>query len=374
MMQVSPIPSERGKRMFEKGVAIVYVSGKASETALKIKDTLTKAKIKSIVFAPQKYAEEGTLAISGEFREFIREIFSKFDAIVAVMASGIIIRAVGPLLKSKISDPAIVCVDVAGRFAVSLVSGHYGGANHLAKLIADGINATAVVTTASDALGKKSVEELARSLHCKIVNPENLKAVNAILVDGGKIALIFVGDDGKVPLRVFGYKTKTVEQLDQAVEFLKDFDGGVIVLREPLVVSFPKPVVVLKPKTVTVGVGARKKVDEKEVLKAVKLALKRVNMPLSVVKKMATVDVKRFSHGIINAAGRLGLELQFFSLETLRSFSHEDLSPDSEIVKKKMGVGGVCERAALLAVGGKARLILKKMKVNGVTVAVAEEE
>ncbi|MGB9854214.1 MAG: cobalt-precorrin 5A hydrolase [Candidatus Bathyarchaeales archaeon] len=361
--------------MFEKGVAIVYVSGKAAETARKIKDALTKAEIKSTVFTPGKCAEADAFAIKGEFRDFIRKIFGKFDAIVAVMASGIIIRAVAPLLKSKISDPAIVCVDVAGRFAVSLVSGHYGGANHLARLIADGINATAVVTTASEALGKKSIEELARRLHCKIVNSEGLKAVNAILVDGGEIALVFVGDYGKVPSRVFDFKVKAVKQLDQAVEFLKDFDGGIMVSRDLVATaSFPKPVVVLKPKTVTVGVGARRNVDDKEVLKAVKLALKRAHVPLSIVNEMATVDIKQSSQGLINAAGRLGLELKFFSLETLKGFSHEDLSPDSEVVKKKLGVGGVCERAALLAVGGKARLILKKMKVNGVTVAVAEEE
>ena len=376
MMQVSPIPSERGKEMFERGVAIVYVSGKAAETALKVKDALAKAYVKTSVFAPKKYGREGTFAIRGDFREFIREIFSRFDAIVAVMASGIIIRAAGPLLKNKFSDPAIVCVDVAGRFAVSLVSGHYGGANHLARLIADGIGATAVVTTASDVLGKKSVEELARILHCKIVNHESLTAVNAILVDGGKIALVLVGNyGGKVPSRVFGYRVKTVKQLDHAIKLLKDFDGGIIVSRDSMTaVSFPKPVVVLKPKTVTVGVGARKDVGEEEVVRAVKLALKQVNVPLNAVEKMATVEVKRRSLGIINAAGKLGLKLQFFSLESLRKFSHEDLSPDSEIVKKKIGVGGVCERAALLAVGGKAILILKKMKMNGVTVAVAEEE
>ncbi len=375
MMRVSPIPLERGQRMFEKGVAIVYVSGKAAETARKIKDALTMAGIKTTVFAPKKYANKDVSAIEGTFKEFIREIFSKFDAIVGVMASGIIIRAVGPLLKSKMADPAIVCVDVAGRFAVSLVSGHYGGANHLTRLIAKGINATAVITTASEVLGKKSVEELARSLHCKIMNPENLKAVNAIIVEGGEIALLFVGDYRRVPSRVFSYKAEIVEHVEQAVEFLKGFDGGIIVSKAPTATaSFPKPVVILKPKTVTVGIGARKNVDEKDVLKAVKLALKRAHVPLSVAAKMATVDVKRSSHALANVAERLGLELQFFSLETLRGFSHEDLSPDSEIVKKTLGVGGVCERAALLAVGGKARLILKKMKVDGVTVAVAEEE
>jgi cobalt-precorrin 5A hydrolase len=361
--------------MFERGIAIVYISGKAAETAIKVKDVIAEAGIKTSVFTLMKYAGKGTFAIKGKFRDFIREIFSKFDAIVAVMASGVIVRAVGPHLKSKFSDPAIVCVDVAGRFAVSLVSGHYGGANHLARMIAKGIGAIPVITTASDALGRRSVEGLARSLHCKIVNPESLTAINATLVEGGKIALVFVGDYGKVPSRDFGYKVKVVKQLDQAMKFLRDFDGGVIVSRDSVAsVRFPKPVMVLKPKTVAVGVGARKGSDEREILRAVKLALRRARIPICAVEKMATVEVKRHSHGIINAAEKLGLKLEFLSLESLRSFSHESLSPDSEIVKRNIGVGGVCERAALLAAGGKARLILKKIKMNGVTVAVAEEE
>lgn len=360
--------------MFEKGVAIVYVTEKAARTAFKVRDALKKSKINCSVFAPKKYASKGTIAIRAVFKDFIREIFNKVDAIVAVMATGIIIRAVAPFLKSKLSDPAVVSVDVAGRFVVSLISGHFGGANYLTKLIADEIGAIAVITTASDALGKKSVEELARSLHCKIENPENLAQINSLIVNEGKIALIFVGKAGKLP-KFFGYEVKAVKQPDQAMEILKGFDGGIIVAKERMPAeNFSKPFVFLKPKTVAIGVGARKDVSKEEVLMAVKLALKRAKVPLMAVEKVATVEVKRSSSGIIGAAKELGLKLQFISVESLRYFTHEDLSPDSKIVKEKIGVGGVCERAALIAAGGKARLILKKMKVKRVTVAIAEGE
>jgi cobalamin biosynthesis protein CbiG len=77
---------------------------------------------------------------------------------------------------------------------------------------------------------------------------------------------------------------------------------------------------------------------------------------------------------MIKASETLGLTLEFFDVETLRAFKHGDLSPDSEIVKRNIGIGGVCERAALIAAGKNPRLILKKTIRNGVTVAVAEGE
>ncbi|MEM2108129.1 MAG: cobalamin biosynthesis protein, partial [Candidatus Bathyarchaeia archaeon] len=70
----------------------------------------------------------------------------------------------------------------------------------------------------------------------------------------------------------------------------------------------------------------------------------------------------------------LGLPITFLEVDTLRAFKHDDLSPDSPIVEQNIGVGGVCERAALIEAGAKARLILKKIKLNGVTVAIAEGE
>ena len=122
------------------------------------------------------------------------------------------------------------------------------------------------------------------------------------------------------------------------------------------------------------GLGARKSVAEDVMLEAVKAALAKVNVPLERVDHLATVSIKKDSESMIKAAEKLGLKLEFLDIDALRVFKHGDLSPDSEIVKRNIGVGGVCERAALMMAGEKPRLILKKMKQNGVTVAIAEGE
>jgi len=380
-MQASRMGLEEAKVMFERGVAIIYVIRKAKKTALKVKEALEKAKIDCKVFAPEKIASNGVLALKPTFRKGVEEIFYSYDAIVAVMAAGIIIRAVAPLLKSKFTDPAVVCVDVAGRFAVSLISGHCGGANHLAKLIADGMGAVAVITTASEAVGKSSVEEIAEKLHCKILNPEALKEINSLIINDGKIALILVGWAKAFSSTIYGRRLLTAENLEKALKMLESFDGGILIIRNAeesealkAVKHFSKPVALFSPKRIAVGVGARKNVDGKDVHGAIVRALRAVGVPLFSVNVIATVDVKRSSPGILSAAHELGLPLHFVSVEELRSFSHKDLSPDSELVQEKIGVGGVCERAALMALGGRGRLILKKMKMKGVTVAVAEAE
>lgn len=366
--------------MFERGVAVIYVTASGSVTAHRIEKALKSAGISCEIFAPEKYAGEGEKAMQMHFSEEIKHIFGSFDAIVGVMAAGILIRAVAPLLGGKLIDPAVVCVDISGRFSVSLLSGHYGGANYLAKLIADGIGATAVITTASEAVGKKSVEEVARSLHCRIANPKSLVDVNALIVNGREIAVVFAGFSSlKVPGSVCGYEVRVAENLGRALEALNEPDGGILVTREgsealKVLKDFPKPVAVLEPKAIVVGIGAMKEASAEEISEAVNRALEMAGVPLAFVLKLATADIKRDSDGIAGAGHRLSLPIQFISLDALREFSHRDLSPDAEAVRRRLGVGGVCERAALIAAGGKARLILRKVKFGKVTVAVAEAE
>ncbi|MBW6509777.1 MAG: cobalamin biosynthesis protein [Desulfuromonadales bacterium] len=71
--------------------------------------------------------------------------------IVAVMAQGIVTRMIAPHLQSKYQDPAVVTCDEVGRFAISTLSGHEGGANHLAHAVASITGATPVITTATEA-------------------------------------------------------------------------------------------------------------------------------------------------------------------------------------------------------------------------------
>lgn len=361
--------------MFFKGIAIIAITKNGVETALKIKDALTKQDQQSKVFAPKKYNQSGIIPLDKKLDEFIKDNYSKVDAIIGVMASGIIIRAVAPCLQNKLVDPAVIGVDVSGCFVISLLSGHYGGANELTRLIAEGIGATPVITTASDVMGKQSVDELARLLHLKIMNPTSLVAVNAAIVNNEKVVLITLGSIKVALTPVAGLYVKQVKTEDEATKIMNNYDAGAIITCLPLLQNkFTKPVTLLKPLIVAIGLGARKDVSEEAIIDAINKALMKIGIPLERVDRLATVSIKKESQSMINASERLGLKLEFFDVDILREFKHADLSADSEIVKRNIGIGGVCERAALLAAGEKPRLILKKAILSGVTVAVAEGE
>ena len=362
-------------KMFDRGIAVIAITRRGVETALRIKTALENLNFPCSVFAPEKYHQTGIVPLDKKLDEFIKEIYRKVDAIVAVMATGIIIRAVAPHLESKLVDPAVLGIDASGQFVISLLSGHYGRANELTRLLAKGIGAVPVITTASDVMGKQSVEELALNLHLSIENPESLAAVNSVLVNGGRLVLVLVGDVKIPENKISGYEIKRADSGKQAIKIVNSFDAGAIITRETVPKDkLTKPVTILKPKTVIIGLGARKSVSEDEVVEAVKHALACANMPLERVDRLATVSVKKSSPSIINAAKRLSLPINFLDVETLRAFKHSDLSPDSKLVEQKIGVGGVCERAALIEAGKNAKLILKKIKLNGVTVAIAEGE
>ncbi|MCW4007832.1 MAG: cobalamin biosynthesis protein [Candidatus Bathyarchaeota archaeon] len=361
--------------MFEKGIAVIAITRRGVETALKIKAALDTLGFPCKVFAPEKYRQTGIFSLDKKLDEFVKEIYRKVDAIIAVMAAGIIIRAVASHLESKLVDPAVLCVDVSGRFVISLLSGHYGRANELARLLAEGIDAVPVITTASDVMGKQSIEELALTLHLSIENPESLVAVNSALVNDGRLVLVLVGDVKIPESSIFPYEIKKVDTVEKAIELVNSYDAGAIITRENVPKAhLTKPATVLRPRMVVVGLGARQNVSESEVIDAVKYALARVDIPLKRVDRLATVSIKKDSPAIVNAAEKLGLPITFLEVEVLRAFKHEDLSPDSPVVEQNIGVGGVCERAALIEAGAKAKLILKKIKLNGVTVAIAEGE
>ena len=361
--------------MYAKGIAVVAITRRGVETALKIKEALDKAGLNSTVYAPKKYSQIGVVILEKKLADFIKDTYSSMDALVAVMATGIVIRAVAPLLESKLTDPAVVGVDATGKFAISLLSGHYGGANEIAKTIAKGIGATPVITTASDVTGKMSVDEIAKNLHLTIQNPESLVAVNAAIVNGDRLIVVLTGNV-KIPTNEIScFEIKKAENGVQALEIVNNYDAGVIITSQPLsIAKFVKPFTILKTKSVVVGLGARKDSTADSIIEAVDTALERIHVPLERVNSFATVDIKKTSKPMVEAVERLGAPLEFLSVDALRSLNHQDLSPDSAMVQEKIGVGGVCERASLLIAGKNSKLLLKKVKLNGVTVAVAEGE
>lgn len=378
MIPSLPQASVRAKsEMYSRGIAVVAITRRGVETALKIKEALDKAGLSSKVYAPEKFRQSSVFPLDGKIADFVKESYSSIDALVGVMAAGIIIRSVAPFLESKLTDPAVIAVDASGKFVISLLSGHFGGANDLTRTIAQGIGGKAVITTASDATGKQSVDELARNLHLNIENPRSLIAVNSAIVNDERLVVVLVGDV-EVSLDQLGcYEVKRAKTASEALDIVNNYDAGVLVTSGQMpsnvvqIDEATKPFTILKTKRIVVGLGARKDSSVQSILEAIDVALEKTHVPLASINSFATVDIKRDSPAMIKAAVQLKKTLEFLSVDELRSVSYSGLSPDSKLVQDKIGVGGVCERAAIFAAGKKPELILKKTKLNGVTVAVA---
>jgi cobalt-precorrin 5A hydrolase len=360
--------------MFDNGVAIVAITHRGVETARKIQKALDLAKLNSTLYAPKKYSQNGVVALDKKLADFTKDIYTRVDGIVAVMATGITIRAVAPLLDSKLTDPAVVGVDASGKFVISLLSGHLGGANDLTHIIAQGINAIPVITTASDILGKQSVDELAKNLHLKIENPDSLAAVNSAIVNGDRVVVVIVGD-AKIPSNAIGaYEVRTAQNGNEALDLINNFDAGIIIRREPLTVTkFTKPFTILKTRMVVVGVTAVKDATMDNIVQAVDVALEKVHVPLSRVHAIATVDAQEDSQSIADAAAKLHTQLEFLNTEKLPPVTDSDTS-QAAANQEKSSSGALSERAALFLAGPNAKLILKKTKLEGVTIAIAEAE
>jgi len=233
--------------LFERGIAIVTLTKWGVATSRRIAHLLEKSEIKYTIYASGSVRSDDVTSFSGNLSELFAKLFNEFDAIIAVMAVGIVVRSIAPLIANKTTDPAVLVVDDVGKYAISLLSGHFRGANRLAKMVAGEIGAIPVVTTATELLGKKSVEEIAEEHNLKIVNLESLTAVNSAIVNERRILFATIGS-AAWPEIGFG-PPRLVSSIDQLQDIMQGYDAGIVIA--PRVLSLEgltKSVVLLVPK------------------------------------------------------------------------------------------------------------------------------
>lgn len=258
------------------------------------------------------------------------ESFSQFDAIIAVMACGIAVRELSPLLQDKWTDPPVVVVDAGLQFAVALSGGHHG-ANYLAKCLAK-IGLQPIITTATEALDRHSVEGIANEMDCEIVNRASTRVVNSCSLNSDLPVI-----------EVHGPKVVVVDP-DVSVLQKKDADDA---------------------KGVIVGIGARLNVEPENVLTAIDQALAECTLTLSDVELFASAQIKEHEPGLIDAVKQLGSHLVFVPTQLINS-----IEPPSDSKATKLGLVGVCEPAAL-ALSREHKLIMRKKVYDNVTIAIA---
>jgi cobalt-precorrin 5A hydrolase len=296
-------------------------------------------------------------------KETVSTLFNEYDCWVAIMASGIMVRTICPLIQSKLSDPAVLVVSENKKHVVSLLSGHLGGANQFSIKIAGLIGAVPVITTATDLKGKLGIDTLAYQFWFQVEQPHLIKEVNQLIAEDVKVDLY-------IPTR---FKFLVNHPLITRSYHIQTWDESFLRVSLPHKDSSRKEsdkYLDLHPKRIVAGLGSKKGIAGDQVFFAIRSALQHLHLPLERLDALATADVKKDEKGILSAASQSGLPLEIVSLNEIAHFENVDCTP-SDLVHREFGVSGVSEPVSLIRAGKQSRLILKKTAYNGVTVAIA---
>lgn len=297
----------------------------------------------------------------------IAELWKTYDGLVLIMATGIVVRMIAPLLESKETDPAVVVMDDVGRFAIALLSGHLGGANELAGRCAFATGACAVITTATDANGLPSFDMLAKEQGWGIDDISRVKVLNSLLLDDEAIAAY--DQTGQALRWLHGQGNVTF--YGSIAEAADSGAGGFLFVTNQILPELisPENTLILRPRNLVLGIGCNRGTPVDEIDEFVTTHLKRLSLSPKSICCVASVAVKRDEAGMIEYAARCAVPLRCFEADELNGVIFP--SPPSEHALAAVGVAGVAEPAAILAAGG-GRLLLEKVKSANVTLAVAE--
>jgi cobalt-precorrin 5A hydrolase len=312
-------------------------------------------------------AGKGAVPFDGELQNLVSGLWHEVEGFVFIMATGIVVRVIAPHLQGKDRDPAVVVMDDGGKFAISLLSGHLGGANELAGKCAFLTGAREVITTATDANGLPSFDMLAKEEGWVIDDLARVKGLNALLLDNEDIAV--VDPTGRV--RPFFHGTGRLTFYDTFLDAFKGKAKGYLFVtnRHLPPQSRPDNLLLLRPKNLVLGIGCNSGTSAEEIEEVVCSNLKRMFLSIKSVRCIATATAKRGEKGLSEFAAKWGVGLEFFESQELNGVTAP--SPPSDHAMKAIGAAGVAEPAALLASKG-GILLLKKVKSGNVTLAIAE--
>ncbi|TVM32803.1 cobalt-precorrin 5A hydrolase [Oceanidesulfovibrio marinus] len=292
--------------------------------------------------------------------EALAQEFRASDGHVLICAAGIAVRLLAPLLVDKQHDPAVVVCDQAGRHAVSLVSGHLGGANALAREVAGVTGSEAVITTATDTAGLPAVDVLAAAAGLAITDIAGVRAVSAALLTGSRPQLY----DPENRLGLDADHGDFFERVDSP-EGLAAPAVAVDWRIQPTYAA--EGVLHLAPPVVCVGVGCRRGTMAQTLDAALQRFLTDNAIAPGAVRGLASIDAKADEAGIIETARRRDLS---FTTYPARELNRMTVPNPSKCVCRHMGVESVCEAAAKL-LANEGQLVAHKTVWNGVTLAAA---
>ena len=334
-------------------VRIVSYTARGRAAAKRAADVLLERGHECRTYALPKFAGESDEPLDVPAAEWAGEGFREADALVFCCAAGIAVRAVAPHVKDKRTDPAVVVLDENAAYAIPLLSGHLGGANDLARTLAEGLGAEAVITTATDLRDAFAVDVFAKKNDLFITDMALAKEVSAAVLAGMPVGFCSeLPAEDALPAGL----TEGPAELGIAVTAARE-------------APFARTLF-LVPRRYAAGVGCRRGKGAEELLAFTLRMLGESGVRPEELSCVASIDLKKDEPGLAALGEALGVPFLTFSAERLREVPGEFTR--SAFVLETAGVDCVCERAAAAACGG--RVVIRKKAEDGMTFALAKRE
>ncbi len=312
-----------------------------------------KAGSRHILFEEKPKSEELSLWIQKAFRERMPLIF--------ISAMGIAVRAIAPFVRDKTWDSPVIVLDETGKNVIPILSGHLGGANAIAKSLAEVLGADLVLTTATDLQGVFAVDVFAAENGFYIPDKEGIKEISSKLLKGEIVKMAPL-----VPVRILGDVPSNVEIIKKEQTTLRktQVDVWIDERKQDGFTLFPRKLVL--------GMGCKKGKTFEELLAFISSIYDPAYLREDLYA-IATVEAKENEVGLIKLARYFGGKFLTYSAVELESIEGE--FPASAFVEETVGVSNVCERAAIMGAGLHQReLELEKTTGNGMTLAAAKRK
>lgn len=342
--------------------AVVYsFSKRGAELSKRVSTILTGLGYDASAETLAKYAEEAGIGVMlPDYKTACQRAFAECGVIIFVGAAGIAVRTIAPYIKSKTTDPAVITIDEKANFVIPLLAGHIGGANEISRAVADKLQATACVTTATDVNGLFAVDEWAARNNMLIDSMHEAKSFAAALVDD---QVVGVYSDFEIEKAL----PKNLLLIDSSKSDLK---CGMAVT----VYDNKKPftnTVTLIPKVVHLGIGCRRNTPCEKIEQLVEQELQKLSIDKRSICSVSSIDLKKDETGLLEFAAKNDWPAKFYTAEELKNVAGDFAS--SAFVSSITGVDNVCERSAVLS-SEQGKVLLHKTSLNGVTLAIAVKE
>ena len=308
------------------------------------------------VYLPQNLSGPGESSFF-HLKDAVHQAWTAYTQLIFIAASGIVVRTIAPMLQGKDRDPAVVVLDQKGHFAVSLISGHLGGANDLAREVAALTQGEAVITTATDCQGLTAIDQIARNLDMLPEPVTAIQRINTALLENRQVHILDPEDrlgwgdslpSGYVPVK-------------------NSADSGPLVEVSWQADSFSRADLILHPRCLVAGMGCNTLTSSREILELIHSVFAQNNLAMASLKCLVSTSKKAEEPGLQQAARQLGVEFICISHHQLQNV----IVPNpSTTVHKHMGVSSICEATAILHTNYN-RLLVPKTKSTNATLAVA---